>query len=55
MEEDVEALAHPILRHRILLDYQAKVEGVTPDDVISGILEEIRPVTDELPQTLQEA
>ena len=53
--EDVEALAHPILRHRILLDYQAKVEGVTPDDVISGILEEIRPVTDELPQTLQEA
>ena len=53
--EDVESLAHPILRHRILLDYQAKVEGITPDDVISSILEEIRPVTDALPQTLVEA
>jgi MoxR-like ATPase len=36
--EDVKAVAAPVLRHRIILDYAARLEGVTTDDVIEGIL-----------------
>ena len=32
--EDVRALAYPILRHRILLNFHAESERVKPDDVI---------------------
>ncbi len=53
--EDVAALAHAVLRHRVLLDYQAKVEGVTPDDVVTALLAEVRPESAEpLPRTLAE-
>ena len=52
--EDVAALAPAVLRHRILLDYQAKVEGVTPDDVVTALLAEVRPETSPLPRTLAE-
>ena len=54
--EDVAALAHAVLRHRILLDYQAKVEGVTSDDVVTALLAEVRPESaSPLPRTLAEA
>jgi len=36
---DVEALAAPVLRHRILLGFRAEREGLTPDDVIEDLLE----------------
>lgn len=36
--EDVQSLAHEILRHRILLTYQAEMDGVTPDRVIDELL-----------------
>jgi MoxR-like ATPase len=38
-EEDVEALAAPVLRHRIILDFRAERDGQTPDDVIADLLE----------------
>ncbi|MFB6095932.1 MAG: AAA family ATPase [Haloferacaceae archaeon] len=38
--EDVEALAAPVLRHRIVLDFRAEREGLTPDDVIASLLDE---------------
>ncbi len=41
--EDIRALAQPTLRHRILLNYRAEAEGVTVDDVIRRLLEEVRP------------
>lgn len=44
--EDVRALALPVLRHRIILDYQAKIAGQTPDSVIQGLLDDI-PATDK--------
>jgi len=37
--EDVEALAAPVLRHRIILDFRAERDGQTPDDVIESLLE----------------
>ena len=37
--EDVVALAHPVLRHRILLNYRAQVDKLTPDLVIDRLLE----------------
>ena len=38
--EDIQALAHPTLRHRILVGYKAEAEGVTVDDVIDRLLKE---------------
>jgi MoxR-like ATPase len=36
--EDVEALAAPVRRHRIILDFRAEREGHTPDDVVADLL-----------------
>ncbi|MBN1411534.1 MAG: AAA family ATPase [Spirochaetales bacterium] len=36
--EDVKACAPMVLRHRIILNYEAESEGITTDDVISDIL-----------------
>lgn len=38
---DVRALAHSVLRHRILLNFHAEAERVTTDDVISRLLDEV--------------
>ena len=39
--EDIHAIAPDVLRHRVLLSYQAEAEGVTPDQFISAILRHI--------------
>ncbi|MGY3571305.1 AAA family ATPase [Vibrio paucivorans] len=36
--EDVQAMAFPVLRHRLLLSYQAQAEGVHPNQVINQLL-----------------
>jgi MoxR-like ATPase len=38
--EDIQALAYPVLRHRILTNFTAASEGVTPDTVVKKLLEE---------------
>jgi MoxR-like ATPase len=38
IEEDVMALAHPVLRHRIQLNYKAEAEGVTVESIIQRLL-----------------
>jgi MoxR-like ATPase len=38
LPEDIEALAYPILRHRISLNFRAEAEGITTDDVIKELL-----------------
>ncbi|HZT79387.1 MAG TPA: MoxR family ATPase, partial [Gemmataceae bacterium] len=38
--EDIQALAYPVLRHRILTNFTAASEGVTTDTVIKRLLEE---------------
>jgi MoxR-like ATPase len=38
---DVRALAHSVLRHRILLNFHAEAERITTDDVITRLLESV--------------
>jgi MoxR-like ATPase len=45
---DVRALAPPILRHRILLNFHAEAERVTTDDVIKRLLDEVPEPVSEL-------
>lgn len=36
--EDVKAVAHPILRHRLVRNYQAEADGVTVEKIIDALL-----------------
>jgi MoxR-like ATPase len=40
--EDLEAVAHPVLTHRILTNFQAQAEGVTSTSIIDRLLDEFR-------------
>jgi MoxR-like ATPase len=37
--EDIRALAHPVLRHRIITNFHAQSEGVTTDHIVDRLLE----------------
>ena len=39
--QDIQALALPVLRHRILLNYRAEADGMTVDQVIQRLLETV--------------
>ncbi len=39
--DDIQALAHPALRHRVLLSYKAEAEGLTVEDVIDRLIDEV--------------
>lgn len=39
--EDVKALAKPVLRHRVLLNFQAQSEKVTTDDLVKRLIETV--------------
>ena len=41
--EDIQALAAPVLRHRILVNYRAEAEGMTTGKVIEQLLETVPP------------
>jgi len=41
--EDVTRVALPVLRHRVLVNFQAEADGISPDDVIGKLLEVVRP------------
>ncbi|MCO5167644.1 MAG: AAA family ATPase [Planctomycetes bacterium] len=41
--DDVRAVAKPVLRHRILTNFAAEAEGITPDGVIDKLLETTPP------------
>jgi MoxR-like ATPase len=36
--EDIQAVLHNVLRHRIILSYQAEAEGITPNQLIDHLL-----------------
>jgi MoxR-like ATPase len=40
--DDIEALARPVLRHRILLNFKAEADGVQTDDVIGTLLNKVK-------------
>lgn len=37
-EKDIEKMAYPVLRHRIILNFEAEREGKKPDDLIADIV-----------------
>ena len=39
--DDVQAIAHDVLRHRLILSFDAQAQGVTPDDVIDILIEQV--------------
>ena len=39
--EDVRAIAHDVLRHRLMLSYEAQVEGVGPDAVVDALIRQV--------------
>ena len=41
--DDIRQAARPALRHRLILNFEAQAEGISPDGVIEAILEEVRP------------
>jgi MoxR-like ATPase len=45
--EDVRAVAAPVLRHRIITNFNAEAEGIKPDDIV-------RMLTDLIPRDPQE-
>ena len=53
--EDVQAAAKPVLRHRLILDYGARLEGGSTDQVVDSLLAEVPPREKPVPATLQEA
>jgi MoxR-like ATPase len=40
-EEDIRSVVRPALRHRIILTYEALADGVTTDDVLEAVLQEV--------------
>lgn len=40
--EDIRALAHPVLRHRILINYRAEAEGVVIGNLIDRLLKAVK-------------
>lgn len=53
--EDVKFIAPSVLRHRIILDYNARVEGLTSNEIISLLLEEVPFQAGKNPRTLQQS
>jgi MoxR-like ATPase len=41
--EDVRAVALPVLRHRILVNFEAEADGVDADQIVSQLLDSVRP------------
>lgn len=37
--EDVKMFAHEVLRHRILLTFEAMADGVTSDEIVDRVLQ----------------
>ena len=42
--EDVAASVKPVLRHRLILDYAARVDGQTTEAVVEALLSEVTPL-----------
>jgi MoxR-like ATPase len=40
---DIQALALPVLRHRVLVNYKAEAEGISVDQIIKRLIEHVKP------------
>ena len=41
--EDIQAVAAPVLRHRVLINYRAEAEGMTTQKIIEQLLDQVKP------------
>jgi len=41
-QEDLEAVAHPVLRHRIITNFQAQAEGTSSTVIVNQLLDQFR-------------
>ena len=54
-------MAYPVLRHRIMTNFNAEAEGIKPDEIIRRLIETVRAQQDEataggkLPQVFRSA
>jgi MoxR-like ATPase len=39
--DDVKAMAHPVMRHRVLVNFRAESEGITTDQIVDELLERV--------------
>jgi MoxR-like ATPase len=46
--EDIQALAKPVLRHRLVVNFAAESDGITADDIIDRLIKETPTKEDEL-------
>ncbi len=55
--EDIKAVAHPVMRHRVITTFSAESSGVDVDDIVDRLLSEISPRSegDDVPPSLQKA
>ncbi|MEO0416356.1 MAG: hypothetical protein AAF226_15525 [Verrucomicrobiota bacterium] len=44
--EDVREVAHPVLRHRVLTTFNAEAAGVTSDDIVTMLVDHLKPSAD---------
>ncbi len=43
--DDIKAVAHPVLRHRLITNYNAEADGVSSDDLVDRLLAGVAPET----------
>ncbi len=48
-ESDIQAVAYPVLRHRIMTNFNAEAEGVKPDEIVRRLIEHVNRNTDRMP------
>jgi MoxR-like ATPase len=39
--DDIRAVAYPVLRHRIMTNFNAEAEGIKPDEIVRRLIETI--------------
>ncbi len=39
--QDIKQVAHGVLRHRLLLSFQAEAQNITGDDVVDSLLQDL--------------
>ncbi|HUF61962.1 MAG TPA: AAA family ATPase [Verrucomicrobiales bacterium] len=52
--EDVKAIAVPVLQHRLVLEYSARIEGRTSRDIVVDVLKEVPFHSHQTPKPLKE-
>ena len=51
--EDVRAVAVPVLQHRVVLDYHARIDGLTAPEIVRALLEEVPAQAQPVPAALR--